>query len=33
MLLEGASEKYQKLLNNFVKFNEFQLSFSQSKNQ
>ncbi|MFT5756286.1 MAG: DTW domain-containing protein YfiP [Alteromonadaceae bacterium] len=33
MLLEGTSGKYQKLLNNFVKFNEFQLSFSQKKNQ
>ncbi len=33
MLLEGTSEKYQKLLNNFVKFNEFQLSFNQNKNQ
>ncbi|NQZ81895.1 MAG: DTW domain-containing protein [Colwellia sp.] len=31
MLLEGSSEKYEKLLNNFVKFNQFQLSFSQNK--
>jgi DTW domain-containing protein YfiP len=33
MLLEGESEEYQKLLNNFVKFNEFQLSFNKNLNQ
>jgi len=32
MLLEEHGEKYQSLLNNFVKFNQFQLSFSQNKN-
>lgn len=29
-LLEQAPEKYEKLLENFVKFNEFQLSYSQN---
>ena len=32
MSLEESGEKYQTLLNNFVKFNQFQLSFSQNKN-
>jgi len=32
ILLEGACDKYQILLNNFVEFNHFQLSFNQNKN-
>jgi len=32
ILLEGSYDKYQMLLNNFVKFNQFQLSFNQNKN-